>query len=136
MQRIICSRRFPISRGYENDLQPPNSVADLETASGRAREWTLLFAVLIAALGLPLIVGATPALDALRLGAQPMELETMVDHLEPTKFLSDLLLTSFDLVIFEFENQPTLGTDEVIVVVPQDLVARLPIAKLTRLGKS
>src|SRR5687767_4703042 len=73
---------------------------------------------------------AAPAGDALLLGTQAVELVAVPDDLEAAQAIGDPVLQALDLVILELEDQAAAGTDEVIVVLAGDLVARLPVAEL------
>src|ERR1700689_1239487 len=54
----------------------------------------------------------------------------MAEHGEAAHACRDPILEAFDLVVFEFENQAALDANEMVVVIADDLVARLAIADL------
>ena len=55
----------------------------------------------------------------------------MTQHREAAEARRDSLLQALDLVILELEDQAALHADQVIVVIADDFVARLPVAELT-----
>ncbi|HET6612289.1 MAG TPA: hypothetical protein VFG83_09880 [Kofleriaceae bacterium] len=53
----------------------------------------------------------------------------MANALEAAEPLGDLILQGLDGLVFELENEPALGADEMVVVLAGDLVARLAVAE-------
>jgi hypothetical protein len=64
------------------------------------------------------------------LGARTVELVAVPEHLEPAELGRDALLQALDLVVLELEDEPALDADQVIVMIADDLVARLAVAEL------
>src|SRR6185436_9105153 len=87
-------------------------------------------------LALALLLGARTAGLPGRLGAQPVELVAVAQHREAAQARRDLLLQALDLVVLELEDQPALHADQVIVVISDDLVARLAVAELALDGEA
>src|SRR5262245_5707376 len=69
------------------------------------------------------------------LRAEPVELVAVAQHGEAAEPLGDLVLQALDLVVLELEDQAALHADQVIVVIADDLVARLAVAKLALDGE-
>src|SRR5262245_29368209 len=70
------------------------------------------------------------------LRAEPVELVAVAQHGEAAEPLGDALLQALDLVVLELEDQAALHADQVIVVVADDLVARLAVAELALDGEA
>src|SRR5215475_8973277 len=69
------------------------------------------------------------------LGAQAVQLVAVAEHGEAAEPLGDLVLQALDLVVLELEDEAALHADQVIVVVADDLVARLAVAELALDGE-
>ena len=74
--------------------------------------------------------GQLPAGVAGGLRAQAVELVAMAQHGEAAEPLRDPILQALDLVVLELEDEAALHADQVIVVIADDLVARLAVAEL------
>src|SRR5690606_10842635 len=59
------------------------------------------------------VARAAAAGDALLLGAEPVELVAVADHLEAAEPVGDAVLQPLDLLVLELEDEAALGADEV-----------------------
>src|SRR5262249_20823993 len=93
-------------------------------------------ATLALAAALALLARAAAAGFAGRLGAQAVELVAMAQHGESAEPRGDAVLQPLDLVVLELEDQAALDADQVVVVIADDLVARLAVAELALDGEA
>src|SRR4029079_14944141 len=84
---------------------------------------------------LGLLARARAARLAGGLGAHAVELVAVPEHREAAEPERDLVLQALDLIILELEDEAALHADQVIVVVADDLVARLAVAELSLDGE-
>src|SRR5687768_12964917 len=83
------------------------------------------------------LLARTRAVDlAGRLRAEAVELVAMAKNGEAAEPLRDLVLETFDLVVLELEDEAALHADQVIVMIADDLVARLAVTELTLDGEA